>query len=44
MRGAMVGVGFKAQRLANNLLRGLARKQVTRAALDPRPRLRSRSR
>ncbi|MDB5750250.1 MAG: Alkylglycerone-phosphate synthase (Alkyldihydroxyacetonephosphate synthase)-like protein, partial [Ramlibacter sp.] len=30
VRGAMVGVGFKAQRLANNLLRGFARKQVTR--------------
>ncbi|HEY8051020.1 MAG TPA: FAD/FMN-binding oxidoreductase [Ramlibacter sp.] len=30
VRMAMVGVGFKAQRLANDLLRGLARKQVTR--------------
>jgi FAD/FMN-containing dehydrogenase/Fe-S oxidoreductase len=30
MRSAMVDVGFKVQRLANNLLRGLARKQVTR--------------
>ncbi|MBA2964638.1 MULTISPECIES: DUF3683 domain-containing protein [Ramlibacter] len=30
VRGAMVGVGFKAQRLANDLLRGFARKQVTR--------------
>ncbi len=30
LRGAVVGVGFKAQRLANDLLRGLARKQVTR--------------
>ncbi len=29
VRGAMVGVGFKAQRLANNLLRGFAKKQVT---------------
>ncbi|HYF43323.1 MAG TPA: FAD/FMN-binding oxidoreductase, partial [Ramlibacter sp.] len=29
VRTAMVDVGFKAQRLANNLLRGLARKQVT---------------
>ena len=29
VRTAMVGVGFKAQRFANNLLRGLARKQVT---------------
>ena len=28
MRSAMVDVGFKAQRLANNLLRGLARKQT----------------
>lgn len=27
MRSAMVGVGFKAQRLANNLLRGLANQQ-----------------
>jgi FAD/FMN-containing dehydrogenase/Fe-S oxidoreductase len=30
IRGAVVGVGFKAQRLANDLLRGLARKQVER--------------
>jgi FAD/FMN-containing dehydrogenase/Fe-S oxidoreductase len=30
LRGAVVGIGFKAQRLANDLLRGLARKQVTR--------------
>ena len=30
MRTAMVDVGFKAQRLANDFLRGLARKQVTR--------------
>ncbi len=29
MRGAMVDVGFKAQRLANDLLRRLARKQTT---------------
>ncbi|MBA2672068.1 FAD/FMN-binding oxidoreductase [Ramlibacter sp.] len=29
VRTAMVGVGFKAQRLANDLLRGLARRQVT---------------
>lgn len=28
VRGAMVGVGFKAQRLANDLMRGLARKQT----------------
>jgi FAD/FMN-containing dehydrogenase/Fe-S oxidoreductase len=28
VRGAMVGVGFKAQRLANNLLRGFAHLQV----------------
>ena len=28
LRGAVVGVGFKAQRMANNLLRGLARLQV----------------
>ncbi|MDD5324890.1 MAG: FAD/FMN-binding oxidoreductase [Polaromonas sp.] len=32
MRSAMVGVGFKAQRLANDLLRGLARKQTARPA------------
>ncbi|ABE42814.1 DUF3683 domain-containing protein [Polaromonas sp. JS666] len=30
MRGAMVDVGFKAQRLANDLLRKLARKQTDR--------------
>ncbi|OGB10130.1 MAG: FAD-linked oxidase, partial [Burkholderiales bacterium RIFCSPHIGHO2_12_FULL_61_11] len=30
MRGAMVGMGFKAQRLANDLLRGLARKQTAK--------------
>ncbi|MEJ6024306.1 FAD/FMN-binding oxidoreductase [Ramlibacter sp. PS4R-6] len=30
VRTAMVDVGFKAQRLANDFLRGLARKQVTR--------------
>jgi FAD/FMN-containing dehydrogenase/Fe-S oxidoreductase len=30
VRSAMVGVGFKAQRFANDLLRGFARKQVTR--------------
>ena len=30
LRGAVVEVGFKAQRLANDLLRGLARKQVDR--------------
>jgi FAD/FMN-containing dehydrogenase/Fe-S oxidoreductase len=29
MRGAMVGVGFKAQRLANELLQRLARKQTS---------------
>jgi Fe-S oxidoreductase len=29
LRSAMVGVGFKLQRLGNDLLRGLARKQVT---------------
>ena len=28
-RSAMVGVGFKAQRMANNLLKGLARKQTS---------------
>jgi Fe-S oxidoreductase len=32
MRGAMVGIGFKAQRLANDLLQRLARKQT---ALPP---------
>ena len=30
MRGAMVGVGFKAQRLANDLLRGLTKAQTAR--------------
>ena len=30
LRGAVVGIGFKAQRLANNLLRGLARLQVNK--------------
>jgi FAD/FMN-containing dehydrogenase/Fe-S oxidoreductase len=30
LRSAMVDVGFKVQRLANKLLRGMARKQVTR--------------
>jgi FAD/FMN-containing dehydrogenase/Fe-S oxidoreductase len=30
IRGVMVGIGFKAQRLGNNLLRGLAHLQVTR--------------
>ncbi|MGV3573359.1 MAG: DUF3400 domain-containing protein, partial [Ramlibacter sp.] len=30
IRGAMVDVGFRVQRLANNVLRGFARKQVTR--------------
>jgi FAD/FMN-containing dehydrogenase/Fe-S oxidoreductase len=30
LRGAVVGVGFKAQRLANDLLRGLARKQTAK--------------
>lgn len=29
VRGAMVDVGFKAQRLANDIFRGFARKQVT---------------
>jgi FAD/FMN-containing dehydrogenase/Fe-S oxidoreductase len=29
VRGAMVGIGFKAQRLANDVLRGFAKKQVT---------------
>ena len=40
----MVDVGFKVQRLANDLLRGLARKQVTRAAGHARRARRSRSR
>ena len=30
IRGAMVGIGFKVQRLANDLLRGLTRKQTAR--------------
>jgi FAD/FMN-containing dehydrogenase/Fe-S oxidoreductase len=30
IRGVVVGLGFKAQRLANDLLRGLARKQTAR--------------
>ena len=30
VRGAMVGVGFRLQRMANNLLRGFAHLQVTR--------------
>jgi len=29
LRGAVVGIGFRAQRLGNQLLRGFARKQVT---------------
>ncbi|RJP69221.1 MAG: DUF3683 domain-containing protein [Comamonadaceae bacterium] len=39
MRGAMVGVGFKAQRLANELLQRLARKQTKAppATLGPAP-------
>ncbi|MBX3657282.1 MAG: FAD/FMN-binding oxidoreductase [Ramlibacter sp.] len=39
LRTAMVGVGFKAQRLANDLLRGLAKKQTARpaATLGPAP-------
>ena len=39
MRGAMVGVGFKAQRLANNLFKRLARKQTSAppATLGPAP-------
>jgi len=32
VRGAMVGAGFKVQRLANDLLRGMARKQTSRPA------------
>ncbi|MHB1249559.1 MAG: DUF3683 domain-containing protein, partial [Polaromonas sp.] len=32
VRGAMVGAGFKAQRLANDLLRRLARRQTARPA------------
>jgi len=39
MRGAMVDVGFKAQRLANDLLGGLARKQTAQppASVGPAP-------
>jgi FAD/FMN-containing dehydrogenase/Fe-S oxidoreductase len=39
MRGAMVDVGFKAQRLANDLLRRLARKQTAQppATVGPSP-------
>ena len=39
VRGAMVGVGFKAQRLANQLLRRVARKQTSAppATLGPAP-------
>ncbi len=39
MRTAMVGVGFKAQRLANDLLRGLAKKQTAKpkSTLGPAP-------
>ncbi len=39
MRSAMVGVGFKAQRLANHLLRPLARRQTAAppATLGPAP-------
>jgi FAD/FMN-containing dehydrogenase/Fe-S oxidoreductase len=39
MRSAMVDVGFKAQRLANDLLRRLARKQTSRppATVGPSP-------
>jgi FAD/FMN-containing dehydrogenase/Fe-S oxidoreductase len=39
MRSAMVGVGFKAQRLANNLLKRVARKQTSAppATLGPAP-------
>ncbi|MFT3664444.1 MAG: FAD/FMN-binding oxidoreductase [Piscinibacter sp.] len=39
MRGAMVGVGFKAQRLANQLLRGLAKRQTAAppATVGPAP-------
>ena len=39
MRGAMVGIGFKAQRLANDLLKRLARKQTAAppATLGPAP-------
>lgn len=39
LRAGMVGVGFKAQRAANNLLRGLARKQTSapRSTVGPAP-------
>ena len=39
MRSAMVGVGFKAQRMANDLLRRFARKQTDapRATIGPAP-------
>jgi FAD/FMN-containing dehydrogenase/Fe-S oxidoreductase len=39
MRVGMVGIGFKAQRLANDLLRGLARRQTAAppATLGPAP-------
>ncbi|MGE0097075.1 MAG: DUF3683 domain-containing protein [Hydrogenophaga sp.] len=39
MRGAMVGVGFKAQRLANDLFKRLARRQTSAppATLGPAP-------
>ena len=39
MRGAMVDVGFKVQRMANDLLRGLAKKQTAAppATLGPAP-------
>ncbi len=39
VRGAMVGVGFKAQRLANDLLKRVARKQTSAppATLGPAP-------
>jgi len=39
VRAGMVGVGFKAQRLANDLLRGLAKKQTSAppASLGPAP-------
>ncbi|MGE5865546.1 MAG: DUF3683 domain-containing protein [Rhizobacter sp.] len=39
LRAGMVGVGFKAQRMANNLLRGLARKQTAapRSTVGPAP-------
>lgn len=39
MRAGMVGIGFKAQRMANDLLRGLAKKQTAAppATLGPAP-------